>query len=108
MQLVIQVISSQSNSLRNRIVNDKKLKDYDLYVVEKKKVGRPHGWAKLHSVAEKRDGAINIEWSGRAKMLLCRIITKGSGRPDRITGDFVDYLLSRYRKAIVAINIVPR
>ena len=108
MQLVIQVISSQSHSLRNRIVNDKKLKDYDLYVVEKKKVGRPHGWAKLHSVAENRDGAINIKWSGRAKMLLCRIVTKGSGRPDRITGDFVYYLLSRYRKAIVAINIVPR
>jgi len=108
MQLVIQVISSQSHSLRNRIVNDKKLKEYDFYVVEKKKVDRPHGWAKLHSVAENRDGAINIEWSGRAKMLLCRIITKGSGRPDRIAGVFVDYLLSRYRKAIVAINIVPQ
>ncbi len=108
MQLIIQVISSQSHSLRNRIVNDKKLKNYDFSVVEKKKVGRPHGWAKLHSVAENRDGAINIEWSGRAKMLLCRIITKGSGRPDRITGDFVYYLLSRHRKAIVAINIVPR
>jgi len=61
MQLVNQVISSQSHSLRNRIVNDKKLKDYDFYVVEKKKVGRPHGRAKLHSVAENRDGAINID-----------------------------------------------
>ena len=89
MQLVIQIISTQRHSLRNWIVNDKNLKDYDFYVVEKKKVGRPHGWAKLHSVAQNRDGAINIEWSGRAKMLLCRIVTKGSGRPASFGGSCV-------------------
>ena len=45
MQLIIQVISSQPGSLRNRIVNDNKLKKFGFTVVEKKKVGRPHGWA---------------------------------------------------------------
>ena len=107
MQLIIQVISSQRGSLRNRIVNDHKLEKFGFTVVEKKKVGRPHGWAKLHSSEPGRDGAINIEWSGRAKMLICRVITRGSGRPSRISGDFVDYLLARYRSAIVAINIGP-
>ena len=107
MQLVIQVISSQRGSLRNRIVNDQKLRNFGFMVVEKKRAGRPHGWAKLHSLEQDRDGAINVEWSGRAKMLICRVVTRGSGRPGRITGDFVDYLVARYRTAIVAINIVP-
>ncbi len=108
MQLIVQVISSQGHSLRNRIVNDKKLKEFSLYVVEKKKLGRPHGWAKLHGLGENREGAINVEWNGRAKMLLGRVITKGASRPNRITSDFVNYLLARHRRAIVAINIVPR
>lgn len=103
MQLIIQVISFQRDSLRNRIVNDNKLKDYGLYVVEKKKVGRPHGWAKLHSLEPHRDGAINIEWSGRAKMLICRV-TRESLRPSGITGDFVEYLLARYRTHIMAVE----
>lgn len=107
MQLVIQVISSQKGSLRNRIVNDSKLEHFGFKVVEKKKVGRAHGWAKLHSLEPNRDGAINVEWSGRAKMLICRVITRGSGKPSGITGDFVVYLLARYRKSILAINIVP-
>lgn len=108
MQLIVQVISSKGQSLRNRIVNDKKLSDFGLYVVKKKKVGRPHGWAKLHSLEENREGAINVEWNGRAKMLLGRVITKGAGKPNRITSDFINYLLARHRSAIVAINIVPR
>ncbi len=60
MQLVIQVISFQSHSLTNLIVNDKKLKDYDFYVVEKKKVVRLHGWANLHSVGANRDGPLTL------------------------------------------------
>ncbi len=107
MQQIIQVLSSQRTSLRNRIVNDPKLEKFGFKVVEKKKVGRPHGWAKLHSLEPNRDGAINIEWSGRAKLLICRVVTRGSGRPSGITGDFIEYLLARFRSAISTINIVP-
>jgi hypothetical protein len=39
---------------------------------------------------------------------LCRVITRGKGRPNLIIGDFVDFLLHHFRRRIRAINIIPR
>ena len=41
-------------------------------------------------------------------ILLARVITRGLGRPNLIVGDFVDFLLKRFRSRIQAINIIPR
>jgi hypothetical protein len=41
-------------------------------------------------------------------VLLCRVVTRGSGKPNLIIGDFVDYLLRRFARRIEAINIIPR
>lgn len=107
MQVIVQVLTSAKRSLRDAIVRDTKLKKFGLKVSEQKRISRSPGWAKLHSCAKpKRHGAINIQWIDQ--MLLCRIITKGRGKPNKIIADFVDYLLARFQKSIRAINILPK
>jgi hypothetical protein len=88
-------------------VNDPKLGEFHLTVDRKKQPGRSHGWAKLYGSLNDRHGAINIEWNGRSKTLLCRIVTKGQGKPHLIAGDLIDYLLARHRKVIRTVNIFP-
>jgi len=107
MQVIVQVLTSSKRSLRDAIAKDVKLKDFKLKVSEQKRISRSPGWAKLHSSAKpKRHGAINIQWIDQ--MLLCRIITKGGGKPHKIIGDFVEYLVARFQKTIKAINILPK
>ena len=108
MQTLVQVLSSHSRSLRDLIVNDRRLEKYQLSVVTEKKPGRPHGWAKLHSTDKAGYGALNMEWHSSSKMLICRVVTKGAGRPHRLIGDFVDYLLACHRTKIGTINIFPK
>ncbi len=108
MQTLVQVFSSHRRSLRDLIVNDRRLTKFQLAVVTEKKPGRPHGWAKLHSTDQEGFGAINLEWHQATKMLICRVITKGSGRPNIIIGDFIDYLLACHRTKIGTITIIPR
>ncbi len=76
-------------------------------MAQQKKNTRSNGWAKLHSTERDRHGALNIEWEGNSAILLCRVITKGNGRPNQIIGDFVDYLLRRHHRRIKTINIIP-
>jgi hypothetical protein len=108
MQILIQVVCSKGRSLRQGIVKDRTLDKYGLSVSEEKRPGRPHGWAKVHSTSHDRHGAINIEWDAKTNVLLCRVITKGAGKPNLIIGDFVDYLLRKFARRIIAINIIPR
>ena len=108
MQTVIQVFSSSRRSLRDLVVKDVRLTKFQLSVSKEKTPGRSHGWAKLHSTDEKGYGAINIEWHQSTKMLICRVITRGTGRPNLITGDFIDYLLARHRTRILSITILPK
>lgn len=108
MQILIQVICSKGRSLRQEIVKDRKLDRYGLSVSEEKRPGRPHGWAKVHSTSYDRHGAINIEWEAKTRVLLCRVVTRGAGKPYLIIGDFVDYLLQRFARRIITINIIPR
>ncbi len=108
MQTIVQAFCTPGLSIRDRIVNDRKLGDFGLVVIKEKKMGRTHGWAKLHSTFEGRHGAINFEWNGASRMLICRVVTKGEGRPQSIIGDFVDYLLSRCRQRIRLISIFAK
>ena len=104
-QIVVQVLTSLPRSLRDTINRDDKLENFNLRV-EYKKAARSNGWSKLHSTRGGH-GAINVHWEGAAKMLICRVVTRG-GKPDLIIADFIHYLLARYGKKIESINIIPR
>ena len=69
-------------------------------------MGRQRGWTKLHSSREGAYGAINIQWDTAARVLICRVVTRGE-YPALITGDFVAYLVSRHRRRIQTINVFP-
>lgn len=89
MQILVQVVCSKGPSLREAIVTDRKLDSFNLTVTEQKRQGRPHGWAKIHSSSPDRNGALNLEWDGDTSILVCRVVTRGPGRPNLIIGDFV-------------------
>jgi hypothetical protein len=107
MQSVIQVTCYRGGSLREALANDTHLEKYNLTVLRQKTPGRSPGWAKLHSTDPDIPGAINLEWDPATKILLARIVTKGSNTADRITGDFIAYLIRRHRKKIRSILILP-
>jgi hypothetical protein len=108
MQTLIQVVCSERKSLREIIAHDEKLKKYKLHIEAMQKPGRSPGWAKIHSADTKVKGAINITWQSRVKILTCRVITKGTGKPAAIIGDFMKYLLGRFARSIESIIVVPR
>jgi hypothetical protein len=108
MQAIVQVICSKGPSIRESIVNDDKgLDRFWLKVSGKKNNRRPHGWAKIHSTQPDRYGALNIEWDAGTGILLCRVVNKRKGSPERVLGDFVAYLLRHHRRRITVINILP-
>ena len=108
MQTLIQVVCSEKKSLRNVIAHDDKLEKFNFYIEAKRKSGRSPGWAKIHSIDPHIRGAININWQGRVNILNCRVITKGTGKPANIIGDFIRYLLTRFARKIESIIVVPR
>jgi hypothetical protein len=106
MQTIVQVICSNGKSLRDVIVNDAKLVDFDLQVQAQHKKGRSNGWAKIDSSLPDRQGAINVAWDPASRILSGRIVNKAKGRPDHLLGDFVAYLFARHRKRIRSVNII--
>ena len=109
MQILIQVVAVPgTKSLRTRINNDAKLKDFGLEVHYRKKVERREGWTKLHSLHQGVLGAINVEWDASVSILMCRVATKSVDIPQRIIGDFVQYLFARFGDDIESINIIHR
>ena len=108
MQTLIQVVCSEKKSLRDVIAHDEKLEKFNFYVEAMQKPGRSPGWAKIHSSNPDVRGVINISWQSRVKILTCRVITKGTGKPANIIGDFIRYLLSRFGRKIESVIIVPR
>jgi len=108
MQTLIQVVCSEKKSLRDVIAHDEKLAKYKFYIEAKQKPGRSPGWAKIHSLDSDVRGVINISWQGRIHILNCRVITKGTGKPANIIGDFIRYLLTRFPRKIESVIIVPR
>ena len=108
MQTLVQVVCTRGTSLRDKITKDKKLGDFGLATQKQHQPGRANGWAKVHSREPDRQGALNIQWQGDTSILLCRVVNRGAGRPNRVLGDFVDYLFKRHSKRIQAVNIIPR
>lgn len=108
MQALVQVICSKGTSLRDSIVNDRRLEEFGLVIYKKQQPGRKHGWAKIHSIEPDRKGALNIEWHSETSLLLCRVVNRGKGRPHRILGDFIGYLFQYFRRRIEAVSIIPR
>ena len=107
MQTVVQVVCSRGHSLRDAIANDRKLTRHDLEVMQEKKPGRSPGWMKVRSTESNRGGSMNVQWDAATSILTCRVINRGSGRPNLIIGDFVDYLLSRHRRRIKLVTVLP-
>ena len=107
MQTLVQVVCTPGPSLRDAIANDPKLDARQFEILLERKAGRSPGWTKLRSRAEGRRGSINIQWSAPTKVLSCRVVNKGSGKPNLIIGDFVDYLLKRHRRRIKLITVLP-
>lgn len=107
MQSIIQVTCYRGGSLREAIANDKRLERHNLAVSRQKTSGRNPGWAKVHSTNPQVHGAINLGWDPATKTLMARIVTKGKSTPDRITGDFIAYLMRRQRKRIRSILLLP-
>lgn len=105
MQTLIEAHCSRGQSLRERIAKDRRLQNFDLAVVKELQPGRAPGWLKVRSTRG-RHGAINIQWHSIG-VLRCRVVNRGAGRPDDITGDFLAYLLASHRKRLRLINVVP-
>lgn len=106
MQTTIQVVCTEGLSLRDSITRDEKLKDEYFIVTTRSRRGRNPGWAVLKSTLPDRQGTIRIEWIESPEMLFCRVVNRGTGRPDLIVGDFVSYLFKRHRKRLKLITIL--
>jgi hypothetical protein len=106
-QTLVQVICTPGPSLRDAIANDPKLDARDFEILLERKAGRFPGWTKLRSRAEGRRGSINLQWNAATRVLSCRVVNKGSGKPNLIIGDFVDYLLQRHRRRIKMVTVFP-
>ena len=107
MQTVIQVTCYRGGSLREAVANDMRLERYHLAVSRQKISGRNPGWAKLHSTDPDVPGAINLEWDPATKTLMVRVVTKGGNTADRITGDFLAYLMRCQRRRIRSVLVLP-
>lgn len=107
MQTLVQVVCTPGRSLRDAIAHDPRLATRALEIVAERKAGRSPGWTKLRSIAPGRRGTINLQWNAPTRVLSCRVVNKGTGKPNRIIGDFVDYLLRRHRRRIRVISVFP-
>jgi hypothetical protein len=107
LQTLVHVYCTPGLSVRDAIANDPRLSANRFELVRERKSGRSPGWTKIRSEAEDRRGSINIQWNAATKVLSCRVVNKGSGKPNLIVGDFVDYLLRRHRRRIKLITILP-
>jgi hypothetical protein len=107
-QTLVHVYCTRGPSLREKIADDRRLGEFSLVVQKEHQPGRSPGWMKLHSTERGRHGAVNVEWDGATHVLQCRVVTRGGGRPEMILGDLIEYLLSRHRRRIEFVAVVPR
>jgi hypothetical protein len=106
MQTIIHAYCRSGSSLRDKIAKDgTRLSKFSLDVVSQKSPTRSRGWSKLKSL-DGKDGAINVEWDQDARVLICRVVTRG-GNPAPIIADFVEYLMSRHFGRIRTLILVP-
>ena len=102
MQILIHALCTKGESLREAIANDSRLATHRLEMVREKQPGRAPGWMKVRSAGE-TPGVLNIEWHPQSSVLSARVITRGSGKPSEIVGDFVNYLLRRHGRRVRTI-----
>jgi hypothetical protein len=102
MQILIHALCTKGESLREAIANDSRLHNHRLEMVREKQPGRAPGWMKVRSAGES-PGVLNIEWHPQSSVLSARVITRGSGKPSEIVGDFVNYLLRRHGRRVRTI-----
>lgn len=107
MQTLLHIFCTPGLSVRDAIANDPKLSAHHFEILLERKPGRSPGWTKMKSQVEDRRGSINVQWNAATKVLSCRVVNKGSGKPNLIIGDFVDYLLQRHRRRIKLITLLP-
>jgi hypothetical protein len=108
LQTLVEVICTPGASVRDAIANDVKLDAHHFEILYEHKPGRSPGWTKLRSRVTGRRGTINIQWNSATKVLSCRVVNKGAGKPNLVIGDFVLYLLQRHRRRIRLITILPQ
>lgn len=95
MQILIHVLCTKGASLRVAIGGDAQLGKHSLELVREKQPGRKPGWMKVRS-AIATPGVLNIEWDPQSLVLSARVITRGSAKPSRLVGDFINYLLIKH------------
>ena len=106
MQTLVQVICTPGSSLRDAIANDRQLESHWFEVLRERKAGRSPGWTKLRSRARGRRGTLNIQWNGATRILSCRVVNRGPGKPNLIIGDFVNYVLRRHRRRVKMLAVL--
>jgi len=105
MQVIVLVHCTRGSSLRDSIVSRLgRSAEPDLVVSESRREGRNPGWTKIHS-ADKKRGAINVQWVTESSILQCRVVTRRTREISPIVGDFVTYLLDNHRSRIKAITL---
>ena len=107
MQIIVSAICSHGGSLREAIGVDPRLEKFGLRLDKMQTPGRHPGWLKLHSARDER-GAINIVWDAQTHILTARVVTRRTSRASPLVGDFVTYLLARYRSRIRVITTAVR
>lgn len=105
MQLLIQVVCTRGKSLRDALAKHPKIGEHGLVVSRQLKADRYPGWTKLHSALPNRDGAINVQWNPHAGLLIARVVTRGKGDPGLIAGDFIGFLLRRFKRRVHSIGV---
>ena len=105
MQVSVLVHCRRGKSLREAVVEHLRHSQTDgLEVVESRRWDRNPGWTKVKS-ADKKRGAINLEWSKANRVLECRVVTRGNRLTSPVLGDFITYLMNRHRSRILAITV---
>ena len=109
MQTVIAVHCGRRDrtSLRDAIVSDPRLEDFQLLVRRQQKAGRNPGWAKIGALEPGELGVINIEWDGSPRLPGARFIPRARRPPARLLARFIEYLMERHRRRIRSITISP-
>jgi hypothetical protein len=108
MQTVIDVVCTKGRSLREAVADDRRLKRYELAVLNEKRPGRNPGWAKIRSTDPGCHGTINLEWDSSTRTLKCRVVNRRGGKPGDVVSKFVHYLLDRFGRRIRLLLILGK
>ena len=107
MQILVQVLCTKGPSVRQSIADDGRIDQFALQVTKEAQPGRAPGWMKLHATDDTR-GVLNVEWDTQSSVLSARVITRGSRKPSKIVGDFINYMLQRHSARVQSITTAIR